>query len=369
MNEEYLSYVDYLKSVDFSEKLEVLKEKYAGKKILLYGTGAFLDAILDNYNISEYLNVIGISDKRLENSEITEYKGINFYKTTALIALNFNVVLDTSVLFEKTAKFLKKNMLIRKTVVVEPIVQISFKERLNDFFEKQIALFKYLIVSKNLLNTVFYSFICTTEEIIVKTNYIKKIVDLRKSDKQIRTAFICSNPDDTSFMGLYNLLYFDKSFKTFPVILIPDNLLETDPINEENMQKKVEHFKTFNSNLIDGYDRETHEMPVLHAFKPDLVFYQNPIYIKDDFSPAKMSKNALCFTVPYNIKNSDFTAIGSKFYRKQVANMWRVFVNDVEDKEFYSQYTDLTRKNVVVDVKNKSNSGIVAYLLKTLHRN
>ena len=52
MNEAYLSYVDYLKSVDFSEKLEVLKEKYAGNKMLLYGTGTFLDALLDNYNIS-----------------------------------------------------------------------------------------------------------------------------------------------------------------------------------------------------------------------------------------------------------------------------------------------------------------------------
>ncbi len=368
MNEEYLSYVDYLKSVNFSEKLEVLKEKYAGKKILLYGTGAFLDAVLDNYEISEYLNVIGISDKRLENSEINEYKGFNFYKTTALRALNFNVVLDTSVLFEKTAKFLKKNFLIKKTVKVEPIIQISLNEHLNNFFDKQTAIFKYLIASKNLLNTVLYSFICTTEEIVSKTNYIKKIADLRKSDRQIRTAFVCSNPDDTSFMGLYNLLYFDKSFKLFPVILIPDNLLESDSINEENMQKKIEHFKDFKADLIDGYDRELHEIPALHAFKPDLVFYQNPIYIKDDFTPAKMSKNVLCFTVPYNIKNSDFTAIGSKFYRKQVANMWRVFVNDAEDKDFYSQYTDLTRKNVVVEVKNKSNAGIVAYLLKTLNR-
>lgn len=369
MNEEYLSYVDYLKSVNFAEKLEILKEKYAGKKIILFGTGDFLDAILDNYNILEYLNIIGISDKRLEHANTTEYKGFNLYKPTVLRALNFNVVLDTSILFEKTAKYLKKNLLVRKTVKIEPIVQFSLNERLNNFFDKQTAIFKYLLASRDVLNTILYSFICTKDELVSKTNYINKVSALRKSDKQIRTAFVCSNVDDTAFMGLYNLLYFDKSFKLFPVILIPDNLLETDTINEEFMGKKLEHFKGFNTDLIDGYDRESHDIPALHAFKPDLIFYQNPIYIKDSFSPIKMSKQALCFTIPYNIKNSDFTALGSKFYRKQVANMWKIFVKDAEDKDFYSQYTDLTRKNIVVDTKNKSNVGIVAYLKKVLNKN
>ena len=74
INEEYLSYVDYLKSVNFEKILNNLKAKYADKKVILFGTGVLLDAILDNYNITEYLNIIGISDKRAEESNATTYK-------------------------------------------------------------------------------------------------------------------------------------------------------------------------------------------------------------------------------------------------------------------------------------------------------
>ena len=105
-NEEYLSYVDYLKSINFEEKLDVLKEKYTDKKIILFGMGSFLDAILNNYKITDYLNVIGISDKRVTQDASNAYNGFNVYAPRALRALQFNVILDTSVLFEDTKQYL-----------------------------------------------------------------------------------------------------------------------------------------------------------------------------------------------------------------------------------------------------------------------
>ena len=87
INEEYLSYVDYLKSVNFEKILNNLKAKYADKKVILFGTGVLLDAILDNYNVTEYLNIIGISDKRLEESNATTYREFNLYKPN--LALTF----------------------------------------------------------------------------------------------------------------------------------------------------------------------------------------------------------------------------------------------------------------------------------------
>ena len=128
INEEYLSYVDYLKSVNFEKILNNLKTKYADKKVILFGTGVLLDAILDNYNVTEYLNIIGISDKRAEESNATTYKDFNLYKPIALRAINFNVVLDTSVLFEKTAKYLRHNFFVKKLICLTfwnklPIIQ------------------------------------------------------------------------------------------------------------------------------------------------------------------------------------------------------------------------------------------------------
>jgi len=368
MNEEYLSYVDFLKSVNFKKKLEILKEKYEGKKVVLFGTGLFLDAILDNYDIKKYLNIIGISDKRIIDDRASDYKGFNLYKPLALRALKFNVVLDTNIMFVDTKKFLKKNLYINKYVTVEKIVQIPFKEKLQNFVDKLKALFNLIIANKNILVTLKYAFICSTQEIISKTNYIKNLKRIKCSNKPIRTAFVCSDVQHTDFIGLYNLLYFDKDFKLFPIILVTDNLLENEPINEEKMQKNLELLRTFNIDAIDDMDRTTKELASLHAFKPDLIFYQKPIHIKDDYTPFKMSERALTFTVEYSIKNADFAAIGSKYFRKQVSNLWKIFVNSNEDKNLYSEYTEIQNKDIVKVMNKNMNSSIVKFLKKNLNR-
>lgn len=368
MNEEYLSYVDFLKSVNFKQKLEILKEKYEGKKVVLFGTGLFLDAILDNYDIKKYLNIIGISDKRVIDDRTSDYKGFNLYKPLALRALKFNVVLDTNIMFEDTKKFLKKNYYINKYITVEKIIQIPFREKLQNLIDKLIALTDFLIADKNIFTALKYAFICSTQEIISKTNYTKNLKRIKCSNKPVRTVFVCSDVQHTDFIGLYNLLYFDKDFKLFPIILTSNNLLESEPVNEEKMQKDLEFLKTFKIDVIDDMDRTTKELVSLHAFKPDLIFYQKPLLIKDDFTPYKMSEKALTFTIEYSIKNADFAAIGSKYFRKQVSNLWRIFVNSKEDKNLYSEYTEIQNKNIVKVINKNMNSSIVKFLKKNLNR-
>lgn len=369
MNEEYLSYVDYLKSVNFKQKLEILKEQYEGKKIVLFGMGLFLDAILDNYDIKNYLNVIGISDKHIVDDRASEYKGFNVYKPLALRALKFNVVLDTNISFTDTKKFLKKNFYINRFISVDKIIQIPFREHFQNVICKCKSTFKYLFASKNIILACKYFFICSTQEIISKTNYIKKLKQIRNSNKPIRTVFICSDIHHTDFIGLYNLLYFDKDFKMFPLIIVTDNLLESEPINEDIMQKNLELLKNFKIDAIDDMDRTTKKLISLQAFKPDLIFYQKPIHIKDDFNPYKISEMALTFTVEYAISNANFTTLGSKYFRKQVSNLWKVFVGNKDDQNLYSEYTDTQNKDVVMVVSKNINSGIVKFLKKTLNRN
>lgn len=368
MNEEYLSYVDYLKSLNFEKKLEILKEKYAEKKIILFGMGVLLDAIIDNYDLKKYLNIVGISDKKITKDESYEYKGFNVYKPLALSALNFNAILDTSILFENTKKYLKKSSYIKRNITIEKFIQISLSEKLNYYKEKLLNSFAYLITSKNLYKTFKYFLFCSANEIASKTNYIKNLRRIQKSDKPIRTAFICSDTQNTEFVGLYNLLYFDKDFKMFPIIIIPDNLLDKDVINEEKMKQNLEFFNSFNIKIIDGIDRQTRELVCLHAFKPDLIFYQKPIHIKDDFNPYVMSENALTFTIEYFIKNANFTSMGSKYFRKQVSNLWKIFVNNKEDKDLYSEYTDIQNKDIVKVINKNLNAGIVKFLKKCLKK-
>mgnify|MGYP004505570461 CR=1 FL=1 len=368
INEEYLSYIDYLKSIDFDRKLEILRDKYADKKVVLFGVGLLLDAILDNYNIKDYLNVIGISDSRIQDDSIKEYKGFNLYKPLALRALNFSVILDTNILFEKTSKFLRSNCYVKKSVKIEKLIQIPFTEHFKNFVYKQKSVFEYLLASKNIFTTIQYSFSCTAEELISKANYIKKLTKIKKSDKPIRTVFICSDIAHTEFMGLYNLLYFDKDFQVFPIIVIQDNLLESEDIDEARMQRFVDFFNSFDTKVIDGIDRETKELACIHAFKPDLVFYQHPIHIKDDFNPHKMSKQALTFTIEYDVRNENFETLGSDYYRKQVSNIWKVFINNPEDKNLFTEYTNTANKDLVKIVNKNINTGIIKFLKKELKR-
>ena len=368
INEEYLSYIDYLKSIDFDRKLEILRDKYADKKVVLFGVGLLLDAILDNYNIKDYLNVIGISDSRIQDDSTKEYKGFNLYKPLALRALNFSVILDTNILFEKTSKFLRNNCYVKKSVKIEKLIQIPFTEHFKNFVYKQKSIFEYLLASKNIFTTIQYSFSCTAEELISKANYIKKLTKIKKSDKPIRTVFICSDIAHTEFMGLYNLLYFDKDFQVFPIIVIQDNLLESEDIDEARMQRFVDFFNSFDTKVIDGIDRETKELACIHAFKPDLVFYQHPIHIKDDFNPHKMSKQALTFTIEYDVRNENFETLGSDYYRKQVSNLWKVFINNPEDKNLFTEYTNTANKDLVKIVNKNINTGIIKFLKKELKR-
>lgn len=368
INEEYLSYVDYLKSINFDKKLEILKEKYADKKVVIFGMGLLLDAILDNYNLSEYLNIIGISDSRIQEETPREYKGFNLYKPLALRALNFSTVLDTNILFEKTKKFLKQNCYVKKSVKIEKLIQIPFSERISNCVEKQKAILKYLATSKNIFKTIQYSFGCTKEELISKSNYIKKLAKIQKSDKPIRTVFVCSDIAHTEFMGLYNLLYFDKDFKVFPIIVTQDNLLDSEDIDEARMKRFVDFFDSFDTKVIDGVDRDTKELACIHAFKPDLIFYQRPIYIKDDFNPHRMSEQSLTFTIEYDVRNENFETIGSDYFRKQVSNLWKVFINNPEDKNLFSEYTNTASKDLVKVVNKNINTGILKFLKKELKR-
>lgn len=370
INEEYLSYVDYLKSINFANILENLKKKYANKKIVLFGTGVLLDAILDNYNVTDYLNIIGVSDKRLESQqeEISTYKNINLYKPFALRALNISVVLDTSVLFENTAKYLRNNFYVKKSVEIAPMIQIPFVDKFKNFVAKQKASLGYLLESKNLVQSALYYFTLNDQELESKTNYLKKLNKIRNSNEPLKVAFLCTDITHTDFIGLYNLLKFDNDFKVFPIIITPKQLLESEEVSEESIQEVVDFFKTYDLQVIDGWDRETRTIPCIHAFKPDLVFYQKPIYAKDDFSPYVMSKQALTISVEYDTRNADFAALGAKYFRKQVSNMWKVFVNNEEDRKLYEEYTDITKKDVVKVVSKNINASIVKYLKNSLNR-
>jgi hypothetical protein len=257
---------------------------------------------------------------------------------------------------------------VKKNIKIDKFIQIPISETISNVFNKQKAIYKYLFASKNIFKTIQYSINSTTDELTSKYNYIKNLNRLQKSKKPIKVAFVCSDITHTDFVGLYNLIYFDKDFKIFPIIIIPDNLIDSETINEEKMQRMTSFFASFDMKVIDGVDRQTKELACIHAFKPDLVFYQKPIHIKSDFNPIKMSKNALTFTIEYDVRNEDSATIGSKYFHKQVSNMWKIFINNSQDKKLYEEYTNIQNKDIAKIVTKNINTATLKYLKKAFNR-
>ena len=361
MNEEYISCVDYLKSIDFESILIRLSNKYCGKRILLFGTGYFLDAVIDNYDIKKYFDIIGISDKRANNTDIIEYKGFNLYNPAAIKTLNISVILDTSVLFEKSKKFLIDNCYIRKSVIIKPIVEIPLSDKVLNFTEKVYVLFKYLFISGNIIKTLYYTLFAKKKEIYCKINYIKKLRNIKKTNKPIRIAFLCNDRYTDEFATLYGTITSNESFKVYPIIILPDEIQEN--INKEKIENRLLAFKNFNIQAIYGWDNETKSLPCLHAFKPDIVVYQDLMSVNEDFSPYNISEHALCLMPVYDTKTADYAKIGSKFYHRQAVCMWKIFTKTKDDQILFSEYANLMFKNIVEYCKTDINNNILDYLL------
>ena len=52
----------------------------------------------------------------------------------------------------------------------------------------------------------------------------------------------------------------------------------------------------------------------------------------------------------------------------QVSNLWKIFVNNKEDKDLYSEYTDIQNKDIVKVINKNLNAGIVKFLKKCLKK-
>ena len=93
-------WIDYLNNVNEQKYINDIARKFKNKKIILYGAGMFYEILAENYDLSK-LNIIGISDKKFENSDETSLNGIPIIKPSKLIETEFDTLLFTLKLYEK----------------------------------------------------------------------------------------------------------------------------------------------------------------------------------------------------------------------------------------------------------------------------
>ena len=108
--EEWIEYLGLIKEQDYINKLV---KKMRGKRILLYGAGLTAQVLLENYDFSN-LNIVGISDKKFENSSEEDFYGYRAFAPNEIKDLDVDIILFTMKEYKKIANILKTNGVTKK---------------------------------------------------------------------------------------------------------------------------------------------------------------------------------------------------------------------------------------------------------------
>jgi len=120
-----------LEKKKLQQYLDRLAKKYAGKKILAYGTGLLAEIILDNYDLSK-LNIVGFAD----NKYLYQQEDFRNYKTFSpdeIEKVNPDIILlvvyDNLIIKEFFADYYSE---IKIPMI--PVIKRNFFEKIRLFF-------------------------------------------------------------------------------------------------------------------------------------------------------------------------------------------------------------------------------------------
>ena len=116
---------NYLFKLKFNKTLPRIIKKLKGKRVLLYGAGAFLQLIKKHFDLSG-LDIIGISDKRFEEEKPEEWQGYKTYCPDEIKELNPDYVMVTTKFYVSIIKDLYYNKLKDTDIKIAPLVKKPF---------------------------------------------------------------------------------------------------------------------------------------------------------------------------------------------------------------------------------------------------
>lgn len=125
-------FVNYLDSLNFEKTLAKMSKKLNGKKVMLYGAGAFFHVVNDYYDISK-LNAIGIADRRYKTDKNTkELLGYKTYAPDEMIEAKPDYVIVSTLKFVNMIDFLTCELLEDTKIKVIPLIKLPFIKLLKE---------------------------------------------------------------------------------------------------------------------------------------------------------------------------------------------------------------------------------------------
>ena len=344
--EELIGYSNYLKQIKFDDKLKFLSKKYKGKKVLVYGNGVLFNAICKNYDIGRYLNICAVSDLRYEKNPAEEYLGFKAVKPSCIKETGAEIILVTTVNPVEIKNFLIKNNFANKSAKIEPFIQKCLIDKVENLKNKFKSAVKYLKKTKNFVNCIKYFIFLSASEYKSKNNYLDVIQNLKNDkNRKIRVAFICEENPKWGYQSIYDSMKNDDNFEVLPIINYP---IITYRRQEFWQEKNIKFFQSLGIESIDGFDYEKNQYNYIKNFNPDIVFYQQPWYIKHFELPEIVSEYALTCIISYGFTSIDTKSWGSEDIRKNSGNMWRMFAESDYHNKFYQKAAQLKHKDILL---------------------
>lgn len=134
-----------------------------------------------------------------------------------------------------------------------------------------------------------------------KPKVLEKLKEKLESGEKLKVVFYVYDETKWKCQSLYNLLSADVRFDV-KILVTKTSCLNRDNssyISDEEVEKTFNFFKKLGLNVEYTYDLKKAKFIPFKRFKPDIIFYQHPWYVKTEQGPVVCSKFALTCYVPY----------------------------------------------------------------------
>ena len=321
--QDYFYIKEKLDKVNFSERLAKLSKKFKKKKIVILGLNNSFKLLNSEYNIESYFNIIGITDFQLQIPDDEHFKLIhidNLYFSGADVIINFK---------ENGAKienFLRNKRLIKKKMKFINIIDKSFITKISDNIKLIKKIYTTYSITKQKLPILSDLINYNSDDLISRLNYREKYFNLLSNNTEpLRVMFLVFNYRQWTLSNLYFELRSDDSFKILPIVVLPDSLTNKE---YNSVDETLNYFKEKGYTCVEGVEKDTDEAVIIKALKPDIIIYQQPEYLKNEYTPEKLSEFALtCYIEPeFNVTNQDDT--NNSFINNRLNNTWKIYTTN-----------------------------------------
>lgn len=127
-------FLSYLEKIKFKKHLEKLSKSLGNKKIVIYGTGLFFQAIKEHYDLDQ-LNIIAVADKKFQNHEEgEEFLGYPVCAPDEINNLNPDYVLVATRYFINVVEDLEGMLLKDSSIKIRPLIKKPCNELLKEIW-------------------------------------------------------------------------------------------------------------------------------------------------------------------------------------------------------------------------------------------